>query len=79
MIEVLTVQHYSEDIKEVQRITLAAASINLVSASVEDTIINGISVRPVTVFFQDGGTIDITISHSDLNLLERAVGSFLIG
>ena len=78
MIQVLTVQHYAEDVSQLKRVTLAVPKINAVSASVEDISVNGLHVRPVTVWFQDGAMIDLVVNHSDLDLMERAIGSFLV-
>lgn len=75
----LTVHHYDEIIEDERRFTLSPANITVVAAAVEDVQIRGISVRPVTVLFIDGGSIEITINHSDLSQLEEAVGSYCFG
>ena len=79
MIETLTVQHYAEDIRDVKRVTLSAYKINFIGASVDDVVINGLSVRPVEIWFEEGSMLSLIVSHSDLDLLEKAVGSFRLG
>lgn len=78
MIEVLTVQHYAEDVTQVKRVTLSVPKINAVTASVEDTLVNGLNVRSVSIWFEDGAVMDLMINHSDLSQIERAIGSFMI-
>ena len=75
----LTVHHYSVNPEEERRITLSPMNISLVAAATEDTMLNGRSLRNVTVLFGDGGSVDMTINHSDLELLETAIGSFCLG
>jgi hypothetical protein len=79
MMEQLTLHHYSVDPKEERRVTLSPMNIQLVAAEVEDVVINGRSVRNVTILFSEGGNVDLTINHADLMQLERAVGSFFLG
>lgn len=75
----LTVHHYAEIAEEERRITLSPMNITVIAANVEDTLVNGRSVRPVTVLFTDGGSIDLVVNHADLELLESAVGTFCFG
>ena len=75
----LTLHHYSTDSSEERRITLSPSNINVIAAGVEDTAVNGRSLRTATVLFSDGTSIDLLINHADLELLEGAVGSFCFG
>ena len=75
----LTVHHYGETAEDDRRITLSPQNIHLVAAKVEDSNVNGRSVREVTVLFTDGGSADMVVNHSDLELLESAIGSFYLG
>ena len=75
----LTVHCYAEDAADERRITLSPQNINVVAAHTEDVTINARSLRHVTVLFADGGSVDLVINHSDLELLEGAVGSFCFG
>jgi hypothetical protein len=74
----LTIHHYDEDPKEERRITLSPANIAVVAACIEDISVKGRSLRKVTVLFLDGASVDLTINHSDLELLEAATGSFCL-
>lgn len=74
----LTVYHYAEDSKEERRITFSPQKINLVAAEPEDTIINGRSLRNVSLLFDDGASVDVTINHADLEMLEMAIGAFCL-
>ena len=74
----LTVHNYGATAEEDRRITLAPANINLAAATTEDSIVNGRSVRVVTILFVDGGSVDITVNHADLSLLEEAIGTFCL-
>lgn len=72
----LTVYHYHEDKEEERRITLSPEKITVVAAKVTDDIIDGRSVRSVTVLFVDGSNVGLNINHADLELLESAVGAY---
>jgi len=72
----LTLHHYSADPSEERRITLSPNNIAVVAAHVEDVVVNGRSLRSVSVLFLDQGAVDLLLNHSDLELLESAVGSF---
>lgn len=75
----LTVHHYGDTTQEDRRITLSPMNIAFIAAEVEDSMVNGRSLRRTSVLFTDGGSADITINHSDLQLLEGAIGSFYLG
>lgn len=72
----LTVYHYAEVSEEDRRITLSPSKINVIAANPKDVLLNGRSLVQITVLFDDGGSIDLTINHSDLEMVEGAVGSF---
>jgi len=75
----LTVYCYNEDPKEDRRITLSPINITIIAAHVEDEVINGRSLRRVAILFVDGGSVEMLVNHSDLELLEGAIGSFCLG
>ena len=75
----LTLYHYSENIEEEQRVTLSPMNINVVSAAAEDIEVRGMSLRPVSVMFADGGSVDLLLNSTDLLQLEEAIGSYCFG
>ena len=75
----LTVHHYADNANEEKRITLSPQNIVVAAAAIEDTQVNGRSVRNVTVLFVDGGSIDLVVNHSDLEMIEQAVGTYYFG
>jgi hypothetical protein len=77
--EILRVHHYGEKTEDDRRITLSPGMITSVAAAVEDESINGRSLRRVAVLFADGGSLELSVNHADLSLLERAIGSFCMG
>jgi len=77
--EILTLHHYGEKTEDDRRITFSPGMITAVSAADEDVVVNGRTVRNASVLFADGGTLDVCVNHGDLQLLERAVGSFCMG
>lgn len=77
-LRVLTLQHYSENIEDERRITLSVEKINLVAAHTDDVSVRGISIRNLSVLFEDGGAIDLALNHQDLETLERAVGAYYL-
>lgn len=77
--QILRVHHYGEKPEEDRRITISPSMVTTVAASVEDVVLNGRSLRNVSVLYDSGGSIDITINHADLELLESAIGSFCLG
>lgn len=76
--EVLTVHHYSENLEEEKRVTLSPGNILVVAAAVEDIQIRGRSLREVSVLLTDGESADLIINHSDLEKLEKCVGSYCL-
>ena len=74
----LTVNSYSENPLEERRITLSLPKIDFLSAAAEDVIINGRSLRPVSVVFDDGLSCDLIVNHADLETLEAAVGAYCL-
>jgi hypothetical protein len=74
----LTVHHYGETSVEDRRITLSPMNIMGMAAEVEDVTVNGRSVRNVSVLFLEGGSIGLCVNHSDLSLLESAIGTFAL-
>lgn len=77
--QILRVQHYGETPADDRRVTIQVANINTVVAMNEDTEINGRSLRHVSVLYVSGNSIDLTVNHADLELLESATGSFCLG
>ncbi len=75
----LTLHHYGETTADDRRMTLSPSMITVVAVQVDDTVVNGRTLRGLTVLFVDGGSIDLTVNHSDLEMLEAAVGSFGFG
>ena len=75
----LTVQNYSDDPQQRRRITLSPPNITVIAAALEDVTVEGRSARNVTVLFIDGGSIDLCVNHSDLSMLEEAIGSYCLG
>jgi hypothetical protein len=75
----LTVTHHGETTEEDRRITISPMNVVVVAAGVEDTAVNGRMLRRVTVLFTDGGSADLVINHSDLQMLESAIGSYCLG
>jgi hypothetical protein len=78
-LETLTVHHLGDTQDEDRRITISPANVNIIAAEVEDVLVQGRSVRRVAVLMADGGSVDVTINHADLEMLERAIGSFCLG
>jgi hypothetical protein len=76
--EKLTVHHYDISKENEKRVTLSPNNINLLATNIEDTIINGLSLRKVTVLFLQGDPIDLLVNHADLEKMERAIGSFYL-
>ena len=74
----LTVHCYAEDAKEERRVTLSPMNVTLIAAEIDDVVVNNRSVRKVSVLFTDGGSVDLIVNHSDLSLLESAIGSFCL-
>lgn len=77
IVSILRFDHYGEKADENKRMTLSPSNICGLAAGIEDVIIQGRSLRRVAVLLVDGGQLEVTVNHSDLELLERAVGSFL--
>lgn len=75
----LTIHCYAETPEEERRITLNPSKIVLLAAGTEDLQLNGRSLRRVTVLFDEGENVDVLVNHSDLELMETAVGTFYIG
>jgi hypothetical protein len=74
----LTVHCYAENPLEERRITLSLHKIDFLSAASEDIIINGRSLRPVSVIFDEGLNCDLIVNHADLETLEAAVGAYCL-
>ena len=72
----LRVAHYGETPEEDRRITLAPANICAIAAETEDVQVQGRTLRNVSVLFIDGGSMALTVDHSDLELLENTVGAY---
>jgi hypothetical protein len=75
----LTVHHYSEDPTEERRITISPMNITVIAAAIDDIKIGPRTVRAISVLFVDGGSIELNVSHMDLEVLEEAVGSYCLG
>lgn len=78
-LQILRVQHYGETPADDRRVTIQVANIDAVVAMNEDIEINGRALRNVTVLYTSGRSIDVTVNHADLELLESATGSFCLG
>jgi hypothetical protein len=77
ILEQLTVHHYDEENEsEDKRITLAPHHIIAIAATPDDVQVRGIKLRGATVLMADGNSLPLFINHSDLMLLERAIGSY---
>jgi hypothetical protein len=74
----LTVHHYADNTVDDKRITISPSNVAMIAADVDDSTVNGRSVRHVTVLFLDGGSATISINHQDLETLEGAIGSFCL-
>lgn len=74
----LTVHHYSENPEEERRVTLSPGQISFVAIGVEDITVGSRSLRSVTVMFMDGGSVDLVVNHSDMEMLESAVGTYYL-
>lgn len=72
----LTVFHYGETSEEDRRITISPNLVTVVAAQNTDVTVNGRQLRHVTLLFTDGGSVDVTINHFDLEMLESAIGSY---
>jgi hypothetical protein len=72
----LTVHCYAEDPTQERRVTMRLALITVIAAATEDTVISGKPRRIVTVMFMDGASLDVVLDHSDLTMLEEAIGSY---
>lgn len=77
-IEKLVVYDYHEDPTEDKRMTLCPHSIRALAADPEDCIVQNRSLRKVIVIFEEGDGIELCVNHQDLELLEKAVGSFVL-
>ena len=72
----LTITHYAAVKEEERRITMSPSNIALIAAKTEDVEINGRSLREVSVLFMDGESVDVVVNHSDLQLMEEAIGAY---
>lgn len=77
--EVLRVHHYGAKTEDDRRVTISPGMVTAISAGVDDEMINGRSLRRISVSLVDGGSLDLSVNHADLSLLERAIGSFCMG
>ena len=74
----LTVYHYGDTSEEDRRVTLSLHMIVGLSAKTEDTVLNGRSLREVSVLLVEGEKEELLINHQDLESLELAVGSYCL-
>ena len=72
----LTVLHHASLKEDERRITISPGSVSLIAAKTEDIIINGRSLREVSVLFMDGESIEMVVNHSDLEAMEEAIGAY---
>ena len=75
----LTVYHYGETPEEDRRVTLSPQMVVAVVAEIEDTTVQGRTVRNVTVLASDGGNLPLSINHEDLEKLESVIGAYSFG
>ncbi len=74
----LTITHYEEDSKDDRRVTLSPGNVGMIAAEIDDCTVNNRSVRKVSILFLDGNSVELTVNHADLELLETAIGSFCL-
>lgn len=74
--KVLTVFHYGELESDNKRITVSPQNVAALATDPLDSTAQGRSVRKTTVLMLDGGSLDLTVNHEDLTLLEEAIGAF---
>ena len=77
-LQTLTLHCYAENPSEERRMTLTPYKIDFVSAAVDDIVVNGRSLRQVSVIFDEGLSCDLIINHADLEKLEAAVGAYCL-
>jgi hypothetical protein len=77
-LQTLTLYCYAENPSEERRMTLTPYKIDFVSAAVDDIVVNGRSLRQVSVIFDEGLSCDLIINHADLEKLEAAVGAYCL-
>lgn len=74
--KLLTVNHYGDLETDNRRMTISPSNIAALAADHNDVTLQGRSLRKVSVCMMDGGTLDLTVNHADLALMEEAVGAF---
>ena len=77
-LQTLTLHCYAENPSEERRMTLTPYKIDFVSAAIDDIVINGRSLRPIAVIFEEGLTLELILNHQDLEKLEAAVGAYCL-
>lgn len=77
-LQVLRVHHYGETPADDKRITISPHNVLLIAAATEDITVQDRSVRNVNILFADNGSAEVNINHSDLEMLESAIGSFCL-
>jgi len=78
-LEVLRVLSYGETPEQDLRITISPMNVLAIVAENEDSTIQGRAVRRVDVLLGEGEQLSVVVNHQDLELLERAIGSFCLG
>ena len=78
IIQVLRLHHYGETPAEDRRITLSPHEVTTVAVTTEDVLVQGRKLVSVTVLMKDAGSIDLVLSHSDIETLEAAIGSYVL-
>lgn len=77
VVSILRIDHYGDTEDQNRRMTLSPSNICGLAAEMDDTIVQGRSLRRVGVMMMDGEEILLVVNHADLALMERAVGSFI--
>lgn len=78
IVNILRVMHYGETEAENKRITLSPMNLLALAADIEDVTVQGRSLRNVVALAVEGSNLPLCVDHADLELLESAVGSYII-
>lgn len=78
IIQVLRVSHYGETPKEDRRITISPHEITAMAVNTEVVETQGRKLLSVSVMMKEGPDFDLVISHSDVEKLEAAIGSYIL-
>jgi hypothetical protein len=76
-LKTLAVHHIAEDAADCARIAISPGSVQLIAS--KDCHLNGRDLKQVTVHFQDGSAVPLTISSIDLLTLEEVIAGYSFG